>query len=178
MQIVNTTTGQLITREALEAAIGGTETLIDVNPVTGEETSTESVIEFKLPRDLSGVDLSEFGAALVQASQPPDIPAGQMAVLDGAELVGGIWQQKWRVEDVPVEVPQSVTMRQAQLALHAACHLDAVEAAIEAAGVVAQIEWKAAKDVHRDSLLVAMMAGLLDLDKTALDALFVDAGAR
>ena len=178
MQIVNTTTGQLITREALEAALSGTETLIDIDPETGEETSAQSVIEFKLPRDLTGVDLSEFGAALVQASQPPETASNQVAVLDGVEIVDGVWTQKWRVDNVPVEVPQSVTMRQAQLALHAAGHLDAVEAAIEAAGVVAQIEWKAAKDVHRDSALVAMMAGVLDLDDAALDALFVDAAGR
>lgn len=78
-------------------------------------------------------------------------------------------------EPVPVIIPQSVTMRQAQLALYEHGYLDDVEAAIEAAGRPAQIEWKAAKDVYRDSPLALAMADILGLDDAALDALFVEA---
>lgn len=157
MQIVNTTTGEIITRQELVASLR--------TEVDGKTT------EVSLPRDLTGVDLSEFGAALVEPTEPPE----GNAVPDGAELVDGVWRQKWRVEPIPIHVPQSVTMRQAQLALLAHDLLDDVEAAIAASGRAAQIEWNAAKDVYRDSPLALAMASVLELDEPALDALFIEA---
>lgn len=159
MQIVSTATGEIITRQELVASLR--------TEVDGE------VIEVGLPRDLTGVDLSEFGAALVESTEPPE----GHAVLDGAELVDGVWRQKWRVEPIPIYVPQSVTMRQAQLALLAHDLLDDVEAAIAASGRAVQIEWNAAKDVYRDSPLALAMAAVLELDEPALDALFIEAAA-
>lgn len=96
---------------------------------------------------------------------------------EGKQIVagdGGL-PQAVEPEPLPPQVPASVTMRQAQLALLAHGYLDDVEAAIEAAGRAAQIEWSAAKDVYRDSPLALTMAGILGLDDDALDALFIEA---
>lgn len=73
-------------------------------------------------------------------------------------------------------VPQRVTMRQARLALLAAGHLDAVEAAIAQLPREAQIEWEFASDVERQSPLVEAMREVLNLDDAQIDDLFVEAG--
>ena len=75
----------------------------------------------------------------------------------------------------PVPVPQSVTMRQARLALLAAGLLDDVEAAVVASGRAAQIEWEYATEVTRDHLLIASVQNAQGLSDTEIDALFVAA---
>ena len=76
-----------------------------------------------------------------------------------------------------VQVPQSVTMRQAQLALLGAGLLDDVEAAIAAipgdAGRAAQITWDKSSAVERGNPLIGQLAETLGLDEAALDALFI-----
>lgn len=74
-------------------------------------------------------------------------------------------------------VPQSVTMRQARLALLAAGLLDSVQTAIAAAGAAAGIEWEYAQTVDRDYGLVPAMAAALELTDEQLDALFIAAAA-
>lgn len=69
-------------------------------------------------------------------------------------------------------VPQSVTMRQARLALNAAGLLGAVEAAVQAADKATQIEWEYAQTVERDWPTLALLAGALGLTDESLDALF------
>lgn len=72
--------------------------------------------------------------------------------------------------------PQSVTMRQARLALLAMGKLAAVTAAINALPSpqreAAQIEWEYSGEVHRDRALVRSLAPALGLDDAALDGLF------
>ena len=79
--------------------------------------------------------------------------------------------------DAPAPVPQSVTMRQAQLALLGAGLLDDVEAAIAAipgdAGRAAQITWDKSSAVERGNPLIGQLAETLGLDEAALDALFI-----
>lgn len=72
-------------------------------------------------------------------------------------------------------VPQSVTMRQARLALLGAGLLDDVEAAIAGAGPAAKIEWDYAAEVQRSSGLVPAMAAALGMTNEQIDALFIDA---
>jgi hypothetical protein len=76
----------------------------------------------------------------------------------------------------PEPVPQSVTQRQARLALHGAGLLVAVDAAIAGmegeAGELARIEWDHAASIDRASPLVAGMGAMLDMDGEALDNLF------
>lgn len=72
-------------------------------------------------------------------------------------------------------VPEEVTMFQAQRALEAAGLLTAAEAAIDAAGAVAQIEWRTKNAVHRHYGLVSDMGQALGLTDAQLDALFISA---
>ena len=78
------------------------------------------------------------------------------------------------VHEAPPKV-QTVTMRQARLALLAGGYLQAVQQAIENAGDAAKIEWEYAATVERESPIVAAMAQALGLDDAALDALFTQA---
>lgn len=79
----------------------------------------------------------------------------------------------------PVVVPQSVTMRQARLALHAAGLLAGVDAAIasmqEPAKTAAAIEWEYASEVERNAGLVPAMAAALGMSEADIDDLFITA---
>lgn len=72
-------------------------------------------------------------------------------------------------------VPTVVTMAQAQLALLAAGHLDAVEAAVAQISRESQILWRKANTVVRGGPLLIELAALLGLSETDVDALFVAA---
>lgn len=76
------------------------------------------------------------------------------------------------VTPLPSPVPQSVTPRQARLALLAAGLLDDVNAAVAAAGPQAQIDWDYALEIRRDNALIASMAGQLNLSSEQIDDLF------
>lgn len=76
------------------------------------------------------------------------------------------------VVPTPVPVPQSVTPRQARLALLAAGLLDDVNAAVAAAGPQAQIDWDYALEIRRDNALIASMAAGLNLTDEQIDDLF------
>ena len=79
----------------------------------------------------------------------------------------------------PGGVPQSVTMRQARLALHAAGLLGNVQAAIDAmsepAKTQAQITWDHSTEVQRRNGLVSQLAPALGLSEQAVDSLFIQA---
>jgi hypothetical protein len=81
----------------------------------------------------------------------------------------------------PALIPQTVTMRQARLALLAAGKYAGVDAAIDSLATpqreAARIEWDYARDVERNSPIVSLMGVALELDDDALDALFVAAAA-
>lgn len=79
--------------------------------------------------------------------------------------------------DATPAVPESVSIRQARLALLAEGKLDMVDqviAALPAAqSAAAAIEWEYATEVRRNSALLAALAPALSLDDAALDALFL-----
>lgn len=114
-------------------------------------------------------------------------PSNQVAYLgadQSAELLPAgsvpITQEVADAMRMPAKVPvTSVTMRQARLALLGAGLLSGVNAAI--AGLqnptkeAASIEWEYAATVERNSTLVSTLAGALNLDDSALDALFASA---
>lgn len=80
--------------------------------------------------------------------------------------------------EVP-RVPDSVTMRQARLALLSVGKLQAVADAIDAMPSpqkeAAQIEWEFSSVVERNRSLVLAVGPLIDLDDAALDTLFIEA---
>lgn len=87
------------------------------------------------------------------------------------------WSAEEIAADIKSRVPQSVTMRQARLALLGAGLLDDVEAAIVNAGPAAKIEWDYATEVQRSSGLVPAMAAALGMTDVQIDALFTEAAA-
>lgn len=76
-------------------------------------------------------------------------------------------------------IPQSVTMRQARLALLAAGLLDDVEAALASMagdeGKAARIEWDYSSEVHRHKPFVLSLGAQLGLTGEQLDQLFIAA---
>lgn len=81
----------------------------------------------------------------------------------------------------PVEVPQSVSMRSARLALLQAGVLATVNTTIAnmqgVEGDAARIEWEYAQEVRRDSALVLSLIPLLGMTDSEIDGLFILAGS-
>jgi len=107
---------------------------------------------------------------------PDDSPAQ----IDG--VFGVIEQSDWehmRADEMRARVPQSVTMRQARLALHAAGLLTSVDAAIAAMDepdkTAAQITWEFAQTVDRGFGMVPQLAAALGMTETQIDDLFIAA---
>lgn len=78
-----------------------------------------------------------------------------------------------------IAVPQTVTMRQARLALLQGGLLANVEVAINAMPSpqkeAAQIEWQYSSEVHRNKALVQTLGPALGLNDAQLDQLFIAA---
>lgn len=78
-------------------------------------------------------------------------------------------------------VPQSVTMRQARLAMLNSGILADVEAMIATMpgddGAAARIDWEFARDVRRDWPLVAALGAQLGMSNEQIDDLFIYAGS-
>ena len=75
-------------------------------------------------------------------------------------------------------VPRTVSMRQAEQALHAAGLLEQVEAVIAAADRSAQIDWKRATEINRDWPLLLQLQPVLGWTDQQIDDLFIDANKR
>lgn len=81
------------------------------------------------------------------------------------------------IADPAPVVPQSVSMRQARLALLDGGLLDTVQAYIDSAPKATQIEWDYATDIWRTRDLVNSIGGALGLTSDQIDALFISAAA-
>ena len=79
MELVKIATGEPITREQI-IALAATEGL-----------------ELALPYDLTGVDLSGFGAVIAEQTEVPATEPGEVVERDGYQNVGGVWRWKWLV---------------------------------------------------------------------------------
>ena len=77
----------------------------------------------------------------------------------------------------PPEVPESVTMLQARLALLQASLLPTVEAAVVNLPEADKLAWEFAGSVQRESALVLQLGAGLGLTAAEIDALFVLAAA-
>lgn len=102
----------------------------------------------------------------------------------------GTWKQTWVISALTPEeletrrksqVPKSVSMRQARLALHAAGILPQVNAAIDAMPepqkTAAKITWDFAQTVDRDFGMVPELATALGLTELQIDNLFTMAAS-
>lgn len=151
----------------------------DVEPTRWDDDN------FCLVRRLTPDRVERFGVHQLKLVTPPYYnPATQKREHGPALLIDGVWTQNYIVSDLTADeieamrppVPQSITMRQARLALLNAGLLDDVEAAIitmdEPQRTQTQIEWEYAQTVQRDNALVAALGPKLGLDDAAIDSLF------
>lgn len=118
-------------------------------------------------------EYGEFPPCLM--TPPPPLKSNQVARVNGSSWE--VLELHTSVENHEYEnlIPQSVTMRQARLALLGAGLLDDVEAVISAAGRVAQIEWEYAAVVDRSNPAVAAVQQQQALTDAQIDALFREA---
>jgi len=131
-------------------------------------------------------DFDALPLGWVDAEPPADLPEGDTArymLSDGWTPVTAADAQALRdAANAPVPIViDSVTMRQARLALLGAGLLAQVEAAFDALPEpnksAAKIEWEFATALNRDHPLVASLAVALGLTDEQIDALFLQASA-
>lgn len=115
-----------------------------------------------------------FASANAQGDLARDEP-------DDFNLTPGKWQlvgDAWQPYNVTL-IPQSVTMRQARLALMQSNLLAQVDTIIAAMlspqKEAAQIEWQYSSEVHRNKALVLSLGPALGLNDAQLDQLFITA---
>ena len=151
-------------------------------------------IGYSLIETATGNELQFWGDTTGQAIGMPgaiQLPNGN--VIMGAALGNdyGGWKMVERWLDVgnattsfdgtkvivvrPVAIPQSVTPRQARLALNAADMLAQVETAIASADKATQIAWEFASVINRNDALVTAISAGLNLTSDQIDALFIQA---
>ena len=106
----------------------------------------------------------------VRPDAPAHDPATQHCAWDGGQ---------WVVSAIVPVVPDSVTMRQARLALLGAGKLAMVDTAIdsmpEPQKSAARIEWEYCNEVQRHNGFVAALGPALGMTSAQIDALFVAA---
>ncbi len=139
------------------------------------------------PLDLSGVDLSGFGAAVVWPSEKPEVTIEEDVVEVAPILSGDKWRQAWQIVSVDdAEIARRVaekrsnmrvSRRQFKLALDAIGKLELVEAAMNVAPRAVQIHWAESIEHHRTHPLIASFAGQLGFTDAEVDALFEAAAA-
>ena len=102
----------------------------------------------------------------------------------GATQIDGVWTNPVIAAPVYVEptppvpvIPQSVTMRQAVLALLDADLLDDVEAIVAVLPRRYQLEWERAANVYRDNALVETVRQQKSMTAAQIDDLFIAAFA-
>lgn len=133
------------------------------------------------PLILSQTILNDYGADPILEAPAPTVEDGFQAIRNGVEQDSKQnWVYAWQIVEKPPEpvvVPQTVTMRQARLALLGAGYLAAVEAAIAAlpspTKEAVQIEWEYAQEVERSRGIVAELGTVLGLSESELDNLFI-----
>lgn len=113
--------------------------------------------------DLAGDAEARAACGWVDTPSPPTIDTERQRL--GWDAAA----EAWTVEAI---VPQRVSAMQARLALAAAGRLEAVEAAIAAAGHEAQLYWAHASHLHRNHPLISALAAAIPLSGAELDALF------
>lgn len=121
---------------------------------------------------------AELARYCIQTPALPTPPAGkQVASYSLADTAGVVSVQATFAAIPPPPVPPEVSAMQAQLVLHAAGRLDAVETAISGASRDVQIYWAKATTFHRTHPVLLSMAQALQMSSADLDDLFRQAAA-
>lgn len=102
---------------------------------------------------------------------------GAVAAPEGVQIGDTYDGKTFTPKSDSVPVPQSVTMRQARLALYSSGLLDAVSGAVAAGPKSVQIEWEFAATVDRGWPTLAQLQTSLSLSDAQVDALFIQAAA-
>lgn len=104
---------------------------------------------------------------------------GATFIAPGNSVIGSTWNGAAFTPPPPplVVVPQSITMRQARLALLSAGLLTSVNATVAnmtgAAGQAAQITWEFSSVVNRNDALVLALGPAMGMTGAQMDALFI-----
>ena len=120
-----------------------------------------------------GADLTDLGYALIVQTPIPELQPGEFATPGSPIETENGWEETWVVNPRPI--PFSVSKSQAIEALAHFGFLDTVEAFMSNPDTPAQMKraWTYATEFMRESPAVAVLAGILGLDKTQLDNLFI-----
>lgn len=121
---------------------------------------------------------------IVANTAEAEVPLAENWVLavDGVEIGDLFDGEVFSKPELIATVPQSVTPRQAKLALLGVGLLDSVDEALSAipdptTKRAAQIEWEYATEFRRNAPLIATMGAALNLTDEQIDALFIAASA-
>ena len=145
----------------------------------------EAIDDIRYPRSIeqlwSAQDLEAIGLwrdDMIAAAE--EVPEGKVITATTVERVGEVVQFVHALADAPPPaVPQSISMRQARLALLGAGLLATVETSIdnleEPDKSAARIEWEYATEMRRDHHLIAALAVEMQLSEQQVDDLFIAA---
>jgi hypothetical protein len=111
---------------------------------------------------------------VIEGYQILDIDVPEGFTPQGYEYQNGAIVAKPIIAPKP-EVPQSISMRQARLALLAADLLDDVDTMIKAIGRAAAITWEFATEVERTNELIAAVQEAKGLTDEQIDEMFIAA---
>lgn len=96
----------------------------------------------------------------------------RLATREQRDAIGIVENSDPLLPTLGIDVPRSVSMRQARLMLHSVGLLAEVDATIKQLGAVAEIEWQYAQTVDRDNFLIAMVQQSHNLSDEEIDNFF------
>ncbi len=117
-------------------------------------------------------NLGKYLGGFVGVEPPEGAIEVPFAPDDARQIWGG---SEWGA--VPVTVPETVTPRQARLALIAAGLDDDVDAYFAAQPKAVQVAWEFATEYHRDDPIISAAAAAIGLTGQQVDDLFIQAAA-
>lgn len=169
MEIIRLLTQELITRQEFE------------------QSFQNSGSEFKLPADIRGLDLSEFGvAAVVQTPKPPE-EFGKDWEVTGAENHSGVWHLRWSQINLPIEQVRanmpSLTPLQFRLGLiRNGFSMSDIDEAIASYTIPqereeAKAHWEYASSFERTHLFVVVLSSSMGIPPEMVDAMWMQAAA-
>lgn len=119
------------------------------------------------PRKDFTVVLDATGKAVITNWQRPDVDQPTQTALEAVDT-----------DALARPVPQTITQKQARLALLGAGLLASVNAAVQAAGGAAQITWEYASVIERFDPLILTLGPTLGLSSAQIDQLFITASTH